>query len=114
MPDRRPDGEPAEDLLHAVLARAIAAQDAGLAPDFEELAGGDRAAAARARSILEAQPAILGEVFRDRAHVAPEGGVPDLPAIPDFRVLRLLGAGGMGSVYLAEQLSLRRLVALKV
>src|SRR5437763_9673538 len=34
--------------------------------------------------------------------------------IDDFRVLRRLGQGGMGQVYLAEQVSLRRKVALKV
>jgi serine/threonine-protein kinase len=34
--------------------------------------------------------------------------------VDDFKVLRRLGQGGMGQVYLAEQLSLRRKVALKV
>jgi len=41
---------------------------------------------------------------------------PDLvgETFGDFRILRLLGQGGMGRVYLAEQLSLKRKVALKV
>src|SRR5439155_20127203 len=33
--------------------------------------------------------------------------------LSDFRILRCLGQGGMGKVYLAEQLSLKRKVALK-
>ncbi len=37
-----------------------------------------------------------------------------IAAIAGFRILRPLGHGGMGTVYLAEQVSLRRQVALKV
>jgi serine/threonine protein kinase len=35
-------------------------------------------------------------------------------ALADFRILRHLGQGGMGQVYLAEQISLKRKVALKI
>jgi formylglycine-generating enzyme required for sulfatase activity len=46
------------------------------------------------------------------------GGAPTAPETPrvlgDFRIVRLIGRGGMGLVYEAEQISLPRKVALKV
>jgi serine/threonine-protein kinase len=48
--------------------------------------------------------------------VAPEAAPADLSGrtLGDFHILRRLGAGGMGQVYLAEQVSLKRRVALKI
>ena len=53
-------------------------------------------------------PAIAGEIVA-RAY-SPEPG----QVLGDFRLIRQLGQGGMGSVWEAEQVSLRRRVALKL
>ncbi len=51
---------------------------------------------------------------------APSGAVANLPELPvdsvidDFHLLKLLGQGAFARVYLAQQLSMQRLVALKV
>jgi len=70
---------------------------------------------------LEDELLLLFEKLDDRAvegvdlreEPAPKRG--EIPsAIGDFRIVREIGRGGMGTVYEAEQISLRRRVALKV
>jgi serine/threonine protein kinase len=91
----------------------VAALEAGRRPD--------RATFLAARAdIAEPLAACLDGldlVHHAAAHLDPPAADVDLAdAIPlgDFRLLRVIGRGGMGVVYEAEQLSLGRRVALKV
>ena len=63
------------------------------------------------------------ELTADLRHLAAEldelgenenSHAPSFPSIPDFEPVSLLGIGGMGAVYVARQISLKRDVAVKV
>jgi serine/threonine-protein kinase len=58
-------------------------------------------------------PSKATQVVSPSGAASPPGDLTGR-VLGDFRVLRALGQGGMGRVYLAEQISLRRKVALKL
>ena len=91
--------------LVRVLEGCMADLQAGRRPDREKL--------------LAEHPTLAGQLEQCLAsiefiHAAAEPGSGAPAQLGDFRIVREIGHGGMGVVYEAEQLSLKRKVALKV
>jgi tetratricopeptide (TPR) repeat protein len=102
-----------ETLIGQVADEFLRRRQQGENPDVEEYAARHPNAAPLVRNVLASLQLFDGAAAPEAATVeTPRQAV--LPALAGFRVLREVGKGGMGIVYEAEQVPLRRRVALKV
>ncbi len=96
----------------------LAACQAGVSPDRQAFLARHAEIAAAVADCLDGLDFILqaGVPLRpfDDAGVATTAATTPGAPLGDFRIMREVGRGGMGVVYEAEQISLRRRVALKV
>ena len=104
-----------ESMLDDLVDEVIQRVRTGEPVDIENLTQGFPAAADRLRQIIPAIQAITqwdpnldGEL--ESIETIGSGG----KTLGDFLIVRQIGQGGMGVVYEAEQLSIKRSVALKV
>jgi serine/threonine protein kinase len=114
-----------QDRLNEVLLAYVEGAQAGRAPDRRRLIEKHPEFRHELEEFFSSHDEVarLMEPLREVASAsgpaaaAPSASGADLPEIGrlgDFRLLREVGRGGMGVVYEAEQISLRRRVALKV
>jgi tetratricopeptide (TPR) repeat protein/tRNA A-37 threonylcarbamoyl transferase component Bud32 len=104
-----PDNISAEALLAQITDEFLERLNAGELPDIEVYAQRYPHLAEVLRQVLPALCVLRQSPSADTPADDTVSGV-----LGDFRILREVGRGGMGVVYEAEQISLRRRIALKV
>jgi serine/threonine protein kinase len=130
MSDESTEAPQAQDRLQEILLGYVEAAEAGTTPDQQTFLAAHPEYAREIGEFLAsyhqlnqmaaplrgASSAVRGA--REEVTTHPSPGIthatPELGQLGDYRLLREIGRGGMGVVYEAEQISLRRRVALKI
>ncbi len=100
--------------IETALGEFVAARRAGRAQGVDEFCRAREHLGPELRERIEDAVFVLEGLGAPRAPRTAAASDPAGATLGDFRIVREIGRGGMGVVYEAEQISLRRTVALKV
>jgi eukaryotic-like serine/threonine-protein kinase len=114
--DIQPNSNGEDPRLFQAVQHYLTELEAGRRPGRAKFAALYPDIAEQLNPYLEALDLVHATVPQTHPPPMATSAADQLPAEPigDFRIMREIGRGGMGTVYEAEQLSLRRCVALKV